>query len=135
MTATGIIITPHGSIESDIANAYTKTFTLELVADTAKTLADTDFGSIDTSANSYAVVLDVIRSTRGAEVKMHKTAAADTITTTEATTRFGPLLKKGIGDRIYPISVPFQYDSGTSAYLTFIADNDSTIIGRVLQLT
>ena len=135
MVGKGKLITPHGSIESSIDNLFPQTFTLKLEADTAKTLSETDFGSIDTHTNSFAVVIDQLRRSKSAEVKMHQTAAEDDITTAEAAVRFGPLMTKGIGDRLYPISVPFQHDHGTGVYLTFIADNDCTILGRVLQVT
>ena len=135
MVGKGKLITPHGSIESSIDNLFPQTFTLKLEADTAKTLSETDFGSIDTHTNSFAVVIDQLNGTNNIEVKMHQTAAEDAIATAEATVRFGPIITKGVANRLYPISAPFQHNHGTGVYLTFIADKDCTILGRVLQVT
>ena len=50
---------------------------MELVANTAKTLTETDFGDIDTSDKNYAIALDVLKGQSGVQVKMHQTADED----------------------------------------------------------
>ena len=108
---------------------------MKLVADTAKTLVETDFGDIETHSKVFGVALDRISGPTGLEVKMHQTAVDDAITTAEAAKRFGPLMKKGAGDRIYPIGPPFIHQHGSVPNrLTFIANKDCTVFGRVLQM-
>ena len=92
----------------------------------------TDFGTIDTNTKSFAVVIDTLKGPQGVQVKMHQTNAEDTITNAESNTRFGPIMTKDVGDRHYPIGPPFIH-LHTDGHLTFIADNDCTIIGRVLS--
>ena len=135
MATQGSIITPHGVIKTGTTLVFPLPFTLKLTADTAKTLVDTDFGAITTSTTPYAVVINKISSKKIAEIKMHQTATADTITTAELAIRFGPLMTARAADRLYPISVPFFHDNTGGTHLTFIADKDCTIIGRVLALT
>ena len=136
MTSQGILSTPHGSIRAteSINNTFPEEFTLNLVADTAKTPVEADFGAMKTSMGNYAIVIDTLKGPAGVQVTMHQTAAEDAITTTELADRFGPIMTKGVSNKQYPISSPFIHVH-TDGYLTFIADMDCTIIGRILRIS
>ena len=130
------MVAPIQAIGTTVTNRFPEGFTLELVAATAKTLATTDFATIDTHAGNYAIVIDTLKGPPGVQVKMHRTAAKDTVTNTEAATHFGPIMTKGIGDKRYPIASPFVHlHDNTNQYLTFRPNMDCTIIGRILRIS
>ena len=124
-------------VRSSLGEEFAKTAIVDIVEKTdgsfAKSFFGTEFGDIDPK-DDYQIMIDQITGSDNVTIKMHRTAAKDTVTETEEATQFGPTMVRTLWDIIRPIKSPFLHVSAAVAvYLTFKADKACKIHMRVIR--
>ena len=124
-------------VRSSLGEEFVKIAVVDIVEKTdgsfVKSFFDTEFGDIDPK-DDHQIIIDMITGSNNVTIKMHRTAAKDTVTETEEATQFGPTMKRLYSNPIFPIKAPFLHISAAVAvYLTFKADKACKIHMRVIR--